>query len=99
VPAPGLIERLEAAETENRRLIERLRDALAAAEPGIDPEAIRGQTVEEMEASVEEARRTVMRVREALRQQAPGVPAGAPGRTPFAPATALEKIRSGLERR
>jgi hypothetical protein len=80
-------------------LASRLREALAASEPGIDLALITGDSVEAIEASFAAARETVGRVREALRREtAPAIPAGAPPRSLTAPLTPLDKIRAGLGR-
>ena len=77
--------------------LDRLRQALLATEPAIDPEMVTGDTLEEVEANFAAALATVARIREALRQErATPIPTGAPGRLAPAPRTALEKIRAGL---
>lgn len=84
---------------ERAALLARLREALAAAEPGLDPALLPGETLEELEASYAAARAAVARIREALRREEAAIPAGAPGRQDTAPATAIEKIRAGLAKR
>jgi len=88
-----------AHEQATRRLLDRLRHALAASEPGLDPALVTGDTLEEVEASFAAARGLVSRVREAVqREAAVAVPAGSPARSVAAPATSFEKIRAGLGR-
>jgi hypothetical protein len=83
-----------------RAALMRLREALLATEPTIDPELVRGDTLDELDASFKAARAAVARVREAIRmEQAAMIPAGAPGRAVPGPATALEKIKAGLAAR
>lgn len=82
-----------------REALARLRDLLLSTDPAVEPALVSGETVEALEASFAAARAVVARVREAVRhEQAAIIPVGAPGRTPTAPATPLEKIRSGLAR-
>ncbi|MCK9518491.1 MAG: hypothetical protein M0R74_05605 [Dehalococcoidia bacterium] len=91
---------LEAERTASRQLVERLREALLATEPDVEPELVTGETLEEVEASFVQARALVQRVRERVSREAPiAVPAGAPGRAGLAPRTAFEKIRAGLTER
>jgi hypothetical protein len=83
----------------NRELLERLRDALLASAPDVDPGLVRGETLDEVEASFAAARASVERVREAVRKEfAELVPAGTRTRAPVRPATAFDKIREGLVR-
>ena len=84
----------------HRATLDRLREALLSSEPSIDAAMVTGETLEEMEASFAAARTMLARVREAIRREhAAAIPAGAPGRTPPAPVTPLDKIRSGLSGR
>jgi len=84
----------------NRALLERLRAAMLASEPAVDPVLVTGETLDELEASFAAARELVARIRDAARQEEPApVPAGAPGRARLQPRNAFEKIRSGLEQR
>jgi chromosome segregation ATPase len=94
-------EALEAARQAHARAIARLREALAAAEPGLDAALLTGETLEEVEASYAAARETVARIREAVRREAAAViPPGATLRQQHQAAlSALEKIRAGLGRR
>ncbi len=95
-PGDGLAE----AEEANRLLLERLRAALLASEPAIDPAMVTGDTADEIEASFAAARDLVRRLRDAVqREAAAAVPPGAPGRTPPQPRSAFAKIRAGLEGR
>jgi molybdopterin converting factor small subunit len=81
------------------RLLARLREALLASEPGIEPGLVAGDTLEELEASFAAARELLQRMRDAVRQEsAAAVPAGAPGRHVASPASPFEKIRAGLGR-
>lgn len=81
----------------DRAALARLRDLLLASDPAIDPALVWGDSIEALEASFVAARAVVARVREAVRrEQAAAIPVGAPGRTPTAPVTPLEKIRAGL---
>jgi hypothetical protein len=90
---------LESEQEQNRDLLERLRLALLATDPAIDPGLVRGDTAEEVEASFQAAKRMADSIREAVRrEQQSGIPAGAPGRSPSAPRSAYDKIRSGLSR-
>ena len=111
-PAPGPdIETLQAqlAEREaalseavehNRAAAARLREALLATEPALDPELVAGKTVAEVEASFAAASALLGRLRERLQQErAAHVPAGAPPRSGREAAlTPFEKIRAGLAR-
>lgn len=109
--APGLTvevlqEQLTAREAElaasheaGRAALERLKAALIATNPAIDPAMLGGETVEEVEASFSAAAALVERVREQVRREsAAAIPAGAPVRGAAAPRTAIEKIRDGLSR-
>lgn len=86
------------AHTETEQvLLTRLRDALLASDPEVDPELVSGTTIAELEESFAKAKAVSERLRGII--LAPGVervPAGAPGRTPAGPRTAFEKIREGL---
>jgi hypothetical protein len=101
-PEPGELVQLRAALAERDRqhsaTLDRLRQALLATDPAIDPEMVTGDTLEAVEASFAAARATIERIREALRQEraATTIPTGAPGRHTPSPKTALEKIRAGL---
>jgi multidrug resistance efflux pump len=89
---------LESHTASQQALLERLREALAAANPLVPAELVRGETLEELEANVEAARRVVDRVREeagaSARTSDPG--GGASGRVTASPRTARDKIREGL---
>ncbi|KAA0237330.1 hypothetical protein EDM76_06640 [bacterium] len=99
-PLEPAIDAIDAAAETNRDLLERLRAALLAAEPLIEPWLLTGETAEEVEASFAAARDLVARIREAVRKEsAPAVPAGAPGRASPRPQGAFAKIRAGLEER
>lgn len=94
-------EALAAAREAHARAIGRLREALAAAEPGLDSALLVGETVEEVEASYAAARETIARIREAVRREAAAaIPPGSTLRQEQRAAlSALEKIRAGLGRR
>lgn len=95
----ALCAALAARTAENAALLARLREALAAADPALQPEMLAGETLAEVEASLAAARETVRRVREAVRREAPpAIPGGAPARQVEAPASPFDKIRAGLAR-
>ncbi len=89
---------LTAALESSRAAASRLREALLATEPAIDPDLVSGESAADVEASFAAARALLERVRENVRkEQAAHVPAGAPGRSNGTSAmTAFEKIRAGL---
>lgn len=88
---------IEAVTAANADLLERLRLALLASDPAIDPALVTGTTAEEVEATFAAAQRTVATIREAIRrEQQARIPAGAPGRATVGPRTAYDKIRAGL---
>ncbi|GIW17909.1 MAG: hypothetical protein KatS3mg064_1066 [Tepidiforma sp.] len=91
-------EALAAARAAHARAIGRLREALAAAEPALDPALLSGETVDELEASYAAAKETLARIREAVRREAAAaVPAGVALRQQGRAAmSAIEKIRAGL---
>lgn len=81
----------------NAAALARLREALIASDPAIDPAMVAGDSLEEIEGSFAAARAMAERIREAVRrEQATGIPAGSGGRAGALPATPFEKIRSGL---
>ncbi|MFN0146518.1 MAG: hypothetical protein ACKVT1_08415 [Dehalococcoidia bacterium] len=90
---------LMVAWAERDAAIRRLREALVASEPGLDPALVTGETVEELEASLISARQLLESVRESVRREAAAeVRVGSPGRATAMPVTPYEKIRSGLGR-
>jgi len=92
-------EELAASQEAGRAAVERLKAALIATNPAIDPSLLAGETVDEVEASFAAATALVERVREQLRREsAAAIPAGAPARGHATPRTAIEKIREGLAR-
>ena len=94
-----LREELEASRDGERAAVERLRTALLASEPALEPEMVSGETLAEVEASFANAAALLGRLRErAAAESAARVPAGAPGRQLARPQTAFEKIREGLSR-
>jgi len=79
--------------------LERLREALIASEPLVAPGLVRAGSVVELEQSFAAAKAAALHTRDlALASAAPRISTGAPGRTPPVPATAFEKIRTGLQR-
>lgn len=93
----GLRAELEAARTNERLAVDRLRAALLAGEPTLEPGMVTGETVAEVEASFAAASALLARLREqAALEAATRVPAGAPGRLAPRPRSAFEKIREGL---
>lgn len=99
----GELERLrtelEASRDQERAAVERLRAALLASEPALEPAMVGGETLAEVEASFASASAILARLRErAGADAAARVPAGAPGRHANRPRTAFEKIREGLTR-
>jgi hypothetical protein len=94
-------EALVAARAAHDHAVARLREALLAAEPTLDPALVAGETVEDVEASFAAARETLARVREAVRREAAAaIPAGTALRQNGQGAmTPLDKIRAGLARR
>ncbi len=92
-----LREELEASRGNERAAVERLRAALLASEPALEPEMVSGETLAEVEASFAAATGLLARLRErAAAESATRVPPGAPGRQASRPRTAFEKIREGL---
>lgn len=90
---------LAASHEAGRAAVERLKAALIATNPAIDPALLTGETAGEVEASFAAATALVERVREQLRREsAAAIPAGAPARGHATPRTAIEKIREGLAR-
>jgi hypothetical protein len=90
---------IEAVTAANVDLLERLRLALLASDPAIDPALVTGATAEDVEASFAAAQRMASNIREAVRREfAAPIPAGAPGRASTSPRTAYDKIREGLGR-
>jgi len=81
----------------SRAALERLKAALLASEPALDPAMVQGDTVEAVEQSFADATKLLRRVRDEVRRElAVQVPAGAPGRSGFRPRTPFDKIRHGL---
>jgi hypothetical protein len=84
---------------ERGALLERLREAMLAADPSVDPELVQGTSLAELEASFERAKAVTERLRGVIRaSDGVRVPAGAPGRATPPPRSAFEKIRDGLQR-
>ena len=94
-----LNDALVASHETERAAVERLRGALLASEPALDPDMVPGETLAEVEANFAAATALLARLRErAAADSAARVPAGAPGRQAPRPRTAFEKIRDGLGR-
>ena len=91
---------LERERSRSRAALARYREAALAAEPGLPPELVDGDTLDELDESLAAARRTVASIRERLtvEEQARGFPAGAPARSRPSTAglSAQEKIALGL---
>jgi len=83
-----------------RAAVERLRTALLATEPSLEPSLVTGETIEEVDASFAASVALLTRLREQVaREQAGRIPPGAPGRSNAPHArTPFEKIRAGLEK-
>ena len=77
--------------------VSRLREALLASEPALEPGMVSGDTLEQVEASFAAATALLAKIRETVAHESlTRVPAGAPGRSAPSPRTAFEKIRDGL---
>ena len=89
------------ARMENEQeLLQRLREALLASDPEVDPDLVTGDSLAELEESFAKAKAVASRLRDViLPQGATRVPAGAPGRVRIAPSTPFQKIREGLSGR
>ncbi|GAB4329333.1 MAG: hypothetical protein Kow0010_13620 [Dehalococcoidia bacterium] len=79
-----------------RDLIERYREALAAADPLLTPEDLAGDTVEDIDRSFRAAHALIARARQAGPPAPDPVPAGSPPQGRPAPVTPFQKIRDGL---
>ncbi len=89
--------RLAEREAAERMALARLREALLASEPALDPGLVGGETLEQIESSFAAATAMAARLREALRREgAAQIPAGAGSRSPAGPRSPFEKIRAGL---
>lgn len=90
---------LAAARESERAVLARLREALLATEPALEPGMVTGETLAEVEESFAAATALLGRLREQrVRETLARVPAGAPGRSVNRPRSAFEKIRDGLGR-
>jgi len=88
---------LEGARGAERAAVARLREALLASEPALEPTMLTGETLAEVEANFASATTLLARLRErAALETLARVPAGAPGRRVDRPRSAFEKIRDGL---
>lgn len=105
-PAPGdrtedtLPAELAASREAERAAVERLRLALIASEPAIEPSMVTGTTLSEVESSFAAAQAMVSRLRDIVQKETAGrIPPGAPGRARSTARTPFEKIREGLAAR
>lgn len=93
-----LRQELEASRANEREAVARLRAALLAGEPALDPEMLGGETLADVEANYRRALAVLTKLREQVAKETAGrIPAGAPGRAKHTPRTPFEKIRAGLE--
>ncbi|MEO8540173.1 MAG: hypothetical protein ABI577_10575 [bacterium] len=103
VPGGGsesLVAELEASREAERVAVEKLRRALLATEPALEPAMVSGATVAEVEASFAAAQAVLTRLREMVTKETAGrIPAGAPGRAKSSARSPFEKIREGLANR
>jgi hypothetical protein len=91
---------LAASREAERAAVDRLRQALLATEPALEPSMVVGSTVEEVEASFAAAQAVLTRLREMVTKETAGrIPPGAPGRARSSARTPFEKIREGLANR
>lgn len=98
--AGGLAEELAASREAERAAVERLRQALLATDPVIEPSMVTGTTLAEVEGSFAAAQAVVARLREVVTKETAGrIPPGAPGRARSTARTPYEKIREGLSTR
>ncbi len=89
---------LAASHEAGRAAVERLKAALIATNPAIDPALLTGETAGEVEASFAAATALVERVaNNSAAKAAAAIPPGA-RRGHATPRTAIEKIREGLAR-
>ncbi|MCC6959195.1 MAG: hypothetical protein IT301_05060 [Dehalococcoidia bacterium] len=97
-PAEETLEATLAASREaERAAVERLRQALLASEPAIEPAMVTGSTLAEVEASFAIAQAQVARLRDIVTKETAGrIPPGAPGRARSTARSPFEKIREGL---
>ena len=87
---------LAASREAERAAVDRLRQALLASEPAIEPSMVAGTTLAEVEASFAAAQAVVARLREIVTKETVGrIPPGAPGRARSTARTPFEKIREG----
>lgn len=95
-----LAAQLAASRETERAAVERLRQALLASEPAIEPSMVTGATLAEVEASFAAAQAVVARLRDIVTKETAGrIPPGAPGRARSTARTPFEKIREGLSAR
>lgn len=89
------------AQSEGERLLlDRLREALIASDPEVDPSLVGGASLVELETSFAQAKAVAERLKGiVLRQGVERISPGAPGRTIGGPRTPFEKIREGLRAR
>jgi hypothetical protein len=92
-----LRERLAEREARERAALGRLREALLASDPAIEPEMVTGETLNDIERSFAAAKAMADRIRERIRRdQAGAIPAGGSNRASRVPQSPIEKIRAGL---
>jgi hypothetical protein len=92
---PQLLARSES----EQELLRRYREVLLAADTGVDPSLVKGETLAEIDASFAAARDVADRARGSMGPGITRVSPGSPGRRSTGPATPFEKIRDGLARR
>ncbi len=101
--APGegaMAEALAVSRDAERAAVEKLRLALLASEPAIEPSMVTGVTAAEVEATFAAAHAVVTRLREIVTRETAGrIPPGAPGRARSTARSPFEKIREGLAAR
>lgn len=96
----AIAAQLAASREAERAAVDRLRQALLASEPAIEPSMVTGATLAEVEASFAAAQAVVARLREVVTKETAGrIPPGAPGRARSTARTPFEKIREGLSPR
>lgn len=96
----AIVAELAASREAERVAVDRLRQALLASEPAIEPSMVTGNTLAEVEASFAAAQAVVARLRDIVTKETAGrIPPGAPGRARSNARTPFEKIREGLSTR
>lgn len=96
----AIATQLAASREAERAAVDRLRQALRASEPAVEPSMVTGTTLAEVEASFAAAQAVVARLRDIVSKETAGrIPPGAPGRARSTARTPFEKIREGLATR